>query len=297
MVRAVVCLVTWLAFSKLALGHEFLGYHSQENIQLSLRELASAYPHFVRFHSLGKSEQGRPIDYVVISNVEPEQVPAIYINGTHHGDEKASTESVLGLIDYLIQNRRVPAVRELLSNYAIYLQPIVNPDGHAANSRYDARGIDPNRDYSYPGRSDDESFKTPAVRLIKELTRKIKFRAALAFHSGMEGVLWAWAHSAETSNDYDTYYTLAKLTANAMGINRYQQSYWDYPTQGEFIDYVYMAHGTLAMTVEVANTPTPPPNELSAIVKRAIAGSVAFMLAIMDLDHGVLRIAHNSGRH
>ena len=295
MVRPLICLVFWLiTTSSEAFGISFHAYHGQEEIRASLLQLARQNPNLVHFHTLGYSEQGRNIDYVVVSHGEPESLPAIYINGTHHGDEKASTEGVLGLIDYLVKSRQLPVVRELLSNYAIYLQPLVNPDGHAANRRFDARGLDPNRDYAYPGRRDQDSFKTPAIRLVRDLTNRVRFRAALALHSGMEGVLWAWAHSAERPADFDVFFTLAKLTAQAMGMSQYRQSYSDYPALGEFIDYAYMTHGTLAMTVEVANNPTPPAEDLDAVVKRAVAGSVSFMLGIMDLDRGELSIIRNS---
>ena len=77
-------------------------------------------------------------------------------------------------------------------------------------------------------------------------------------------------------------------------MTQYRQSYSDYPAHGEFIDYVYMTHGTLAMTVELAGNPTPPAEDLDAVVKRAVAGSISFMLGIMDLDRGELGIIRNS---
>ena len=295
MARPLLGLLVWLLTTTQALALEFSHYHSQVDIDHYLLEMAREHPGLVHFHRLGRSEQGRPINYVVISSGDPEALPAIFLNGTHHGDERASTETVLGLVDFLVHEHHKPMLKELLSGYAIYLLPLVNPDGFALGTRFDAHGFDPNRDYSYPGRSDEESFKTSSIRLVKELSNSVRFRAALAFHSGMEGVLWAWAHTADKAPDHDIYYTLAKLTAGAMAVPRYMQSHQDYPAFGEFIDFVYMNHGTLALTVEVASQPTPPPRELAGVVKRAIGGSVAFMLAILELDRGELRIEHQNG--
>jgi predicted deacylase len=291
-VRAILLLLIWIGGASDVFAIDFARYHAQDEINSYMRDLAAANPGLVRFRALGYSEQGREIDYVVISKGDPETLPALYLNGTHHGNEKSSTESVLGLIDYLVTHRGDPHVGPLLDAYAIYLQPLVNPDGHAANTRGDARGRDPNRDYSYPERSDDESFKTPPVRLVKELTDKVKFHAAIAYHSGMEAVLWPLCYTPAHAAEYDTFYTLSKLTAEAMGIGQYMQSFRDYPSRGEFIDYAYLVHGTIALTLEVSAQGNPPAPELAAVVRRAIAGGMTFMLGVMQLDEGSLEIRH-----
>ena len=169
---------------------------------------------------------------------------------------------------------------------------MINPDGHALNSRNDARGRDPNRDYAFPERSDEESFKIAAVKLVKDLSDKVHFHAAAAFHSGMEGVLWPWCFSSQKNAEQDTFYTLSKIAAEAMGMTRYAQSFRDYPTKGEFIDYLYMTHGTLAVTIEVSNDGNPPAARLTHYVQRAVIGGLAFVHAVMMLDEGGLEIKH-----
>lgn len=290
MTRPIWGLVLWLVSSTPVWAIDFNRYHSQDQIKTYLQEVAHDHPELVRFHVLGYSEQGREIDYVVVSKGDPDALPALYMNGTHHGNEKSSTEAVLGLIDYLVKNHANADVSGLLDNYAVYLQPIVNPDGHAANTRGDASGRDPNRDYSYPDRDDGDSFKVQPIKLVKALSDKVRFRAAVAYHSGMEGVLWPWCFSGQRNPDHDTFYTLSKTAAEAMGMSRFAQSFNDYQTRGEFIDYQYMSHGTLAVTFEVSNDPTPAPATLARHVTRSIAGSMAFMLSVRELDLGILQI-------
>ncbi len=270
---------------------EFNKYHSQDEIKSWLLDLAKQHPELVKLKFLGYSQQGREINYIIISkHHEQENQPALYFNGTHHGNEKSSTESILGLIDFIIDNRSEPVVSEILDQYAIYLQPIVNPDGHALHSRMDSVGRDPNRDYSFPERDEQESFKIQDVRLVKSLVDQVKFRAAGAFHSGLEAILWPWCFTPQRNAENDTFYTLSKMTADAMGISRYAQSYSDYPTRGEFIDYVFMAHGTLALTFEVSPEPTPAAPRLAHYVQRSVKGALAFMRGVMALDRGNLRI-------
>ncbi len=288
--KAFILLAVWLAWALPAQALDFDRYHSQEDINSWMRQMARQAPELVRFHTLGYSEQGREIAYVVIAKGDPETMQSVYFNGAHHGNEKSSTETVLGMIDHLIAKRHDPEISKLLESYAFYLQPVVNPDGHALNMRGDARGRDPNRDYSFPERHEDESFKLGPVKLVKELTDRVRFRAAAAFHSGMEGVLWPWCYAPQRAADTDTFYTISKISAEAMGMSRYLQSYRDYPTRGEFIDYMYMSHGTLALTIEVSNEGNPPERLLTGYVRRAVLGALTFVHSVMLLDEGRLEI-------
>ena len=258
-------------------GLTFERYHTQQEINAYLRQIAADHPAVVQFRELGLSANGREISYVTISKGAPESLPAIYLNGTHHGNEKSSTEAVLGVLKILVDNQHTIDVSQLLESYTIYIQPLVNPDGHAVGSRYDARGRDPNRDYAHPDRPERQAFKIPSIQYVRALADRVKFRAAVAYHSGMEGVLWPWCHTKERNDDHDLFYTLSKKTALAMGMRTWAQSYRDYPTRGEFIDYVYWAHGTLGLTFEVSNVTTPKASELAKVVERSIAGTMAFL--------------------
>jgi predicted deacylase len=271
---------------------DFDRYHTQEEISSYMRAMASDQPDLVRYNLLGYSQEGRDIAYVTIGKHSGHgNRPALYLNGTHHGNEKSSTEGILGLIDYLIINKDNQAVSDLLENYTIYLQPLVNPDGHAYNIRENVDGFDPNRDYGFPGIPDEKAFKTSPVKLVKQLVDRIKPRAAAAYHSGMEGVLWPLCFTPKHSRDHDLYYTLAKSSAEAMGMKRYAQSFYDYPSKGEFIDYVYLAHNTLALTFEVSSQGNPPESQLLSVVQRSIIGAMTFMTDILAIDRNQFAIA------
>ena len=288
-------LFSGFAFSVNAADIYFNQYHTQSEIADFLRKEATTYPERVRFKVMGKSRQGREIAYVVISNQNPDSVPAIYLNGTHHGDEWSSTESILGLIDYLVMHASEPKVASLLDHYAIYLQPLVNPDGHAHSSRSDSQGVDPNRDYSYPERSEEKSFKVPEIQLVKSLVDRIQPVGAAAYHSGIEEVLWPWCFTEQVSKDEVRLGKIAEASAKAMGFDRYLQSYFDYATEGEFIDYTYQKFGTAAFTFEVSESKTPSVSELTAVVNRSIEGAMAFMTNLAPTQSSVLsRQAHFS---
>lgn len=85
----------------------------------------------------GKSLEGRPITGEVIGN-GPETV---LIMATIHGNEYAGTPLVARLSQHL---QRYP---HLAAGRRVVLMPIVNPDGYHHRVRYNASGVDLNRNF------------------------------------------------------------------------------------------------------------------------------------------------------
>jgi hypothetical protein len=240
-------------------------------------------PCLAQYKVLGQSVQGRDLAYLVIDATGQAQPPAVFANGTHHGDESASTEAALSIPDCLLRKGATDAsVRDLLRRYAFYVLPVVNPDGLAANSRLNADGIDINRDYSYPGRSDAGSFKTVEARLVKSLQEKVGFRAAIAYHSGAQEVLWPWCYTGDATLDDSFFRAAGQKTVQAMNFAIYQQSFDDYPTTGEYIDFAYWRNQTLAATFEMSTVKAPSTGALAGVVDGACKGTIAWAQAVAD---------------
>jgi hypothetical protein len=68
----------------------------------------------------------------------------------------------------------------------------------------------------------------------------------------------------------------------------YQQSYDDYPTEGEYIDFAYWRSHSLAATFEVSTAKTPNATLLAGVVDDACKGTVAWIQAVNDHDKGSL---------
>src|SRR5262249_30871998 len=90
--------------------------------------------------------------------------------------------------------------------------------------------------------------------------------------------------------DYTLHSMLAKTSALAMRFSRYLQSYDDYPSNGEFIDYLYWKQGTLALTFEVSDDKTPSESQLADIVARSVRGALAVAKGLRSYDRGELRL-------
>ncbi len=267
-------------------------YHDQNFIAKYLKTVSQQHSDIATLKTLGRSRQGREIKLITLSSGDPNNKPAIYINGTHHGNEKASTEGVLSIIDYFTDQKNQTDTAKILDRYALYIQPLVNPDGHAMNSRYESTGIDPNRDYSHPERDDQSSFQAPETRLVSQLLKRRKFLAAAAFHSGIEAVFWPWCYSDARSYDHKIFQSIGELIANAMGFPTFSQSYHDYQSHGEFIDYAYMKYRTFAFTIEVSRELAPAPNKLRGVRSRSIQATLAMILGLEESLRSSRQQAH-----
>ena len=278
--------VFWLFFASWqeakAFEISFDRYHSQNFINRYLLELEILYPDLVIHRNLGESQMGREISMIIMGkNIDlSEKRPAIYLNGTHHGNEKSSTEAVLAVIDHLIRNRNQQPVNRILKKFHIFLQPLVNPDGHARNSRFSSTGFDPNRDYATPRKPESESFTLKETRLVKSLLETRRFIGSIAYHSGVEAIFWPWCFSRERNKGTKLFRSIAAIMADSMGFSYFQQSYNDYKTDGEFIDYAFMKYGTYAMTLEVSREHTPSPRRLRYVMQRTVKGTLSFIESI-----------------
>ena len=256
------------------------GYPDPKELSSWLVQEAKRYPGRMQVFSLGQSVRGHPLTLAVVGSGRDKE--AILINGAHHGDEKITVLVALGFVDFLNKNFDHPEVKALLGRYQFVVLPLVNPDGYCAHSRLNAQGIDINRDYLSPSEdaAGDSGFKTPEARLIRDLVAKKRFLGALALHSGDEAVYWPLGDSPRPSNHHAVFEDLARSTAARMGFVRSMQSYFDYPTQGEFIDYVYRKYQILGLTVEVSRDHLPQAGRHRGIITQGIDGILSYVASL-----------------
>ncbi len=260
-----------------------LRYHDEAEVTAWMKSLPARAPGITQYKVIGTSFEGREIGVISIGDDVTRvgsRKPSIVINATHHGDEKIGTESSLHLIETLIEERDRPEIARMLAHYVFHVQPIVNPDGHFLGTRLDSRQRDINRDYAYPGRPDRRAFKTPEARAVRDLIDGEDVQAAIALHSGTEGVLWPWCHTREAPPDAPFLTRLAWRTARSLGTTA-RQSWHDYPSAGEFTDFVYWRQKAPALTIEVDRRHMPHPSQINTISARTTKGILAFVGELM----------------
>lgn len=131
-------------------------YHTVDVMYEWLRRWNERYPELVELYEVGRSFEGRPILQVTLTNEATGSdldKPAAFFEGGRHSGEVTSSESILWLIQHLLEGYgEDPEITALLDHSAIYLRPQNNPDGsnlyhHTAQAnRSSVRPHDSDRD-------------------------------------------------------------------------------------------------------------------------------------------------------
>lgn len=108
-------------------------YHTVDVMYQWLFRWSREYPDLVDVYAVGESFEGRPILQASLTNENTGShldKPAAYFEGGRHSGEVTSSESVLWLMQHLLEEYGSdPEITALLDHNVIYLRPQNNPDG------------------------------------------------------------------------------------------------------------------------------------------------------------------------
>lgn len=234
-----------------------LQFTSYEQMVDQMKQAAVDHPGILTLDTLGYSVEGRMILGAKISDIpdQEENEPEFRIIGCHHGNEYMSVEMALLMLEYLTDNYESDSqTTHLVNDLEIWIIPMMNPDGRTAGTRYNADGVDLNRDYGYmwdygsPG-----IFSQPETKTIREHALKNNFSVSLSFHTSGDVMNHVWnykdfpvadsAFIVDISEEYGSYngYWVVE------GYNWYQ-------TYGDCNDWSYGSRGDIDATIETANS-------------------------------------------
>ena len=237
-----------------------------------MQEIADNYPELVRMVSSGQSVQGREIWMLKITDnpdVEEDE-PEFKYTSTIHGNEGVGTEMTIRLAELLTGSYGVdPDLTQLVNEIEIWLCPIHNPDGYVAGSRYNANGVDLNRDF--PDRItdpyDDPTDREPETQAFMNFGYDQRFVMGANYHTGalVVNVPWDSVVGVEYAPDDAIFmeFGIGYAMRNPMiwggpfddGITRGWE--W-YIIRGGMQDWAYHWQGEHHVTIELA-TQMPPP--------------------------------------
>jgi len=125
----------------------------------------------------GWSAESRPIHY----QVHGEGPMVVLVIATIHGNEPSGTPLVERLA------RELDGRPRLFEGRTVVLCPLANPDGRARNVRWNARGVDLNRNYPSLNfrpshRNGPGPLSEPESRVIAELVREVDPERVLSIH-------------------------------------------------------------------------------------------------------------------
>lgn len=130
-----------------------------------------------RKNFIGFSNQGRAIEYLVVGDGEYR----IFLVGSIHGNEPTGRVLIWKFLNSVSMN---PG---LLNGKKLIVIPNANPDGVCQNSRYNARGVDLNRNFDTPNRINNRrngsnALSEPESRAIVSIITRYQPHRLISLH-------------------------------------------------------------------------------------------------------------------
>lgn len=240
----------------------------QEHVQF-MWTLAASHISLAQMINVGYSVQNRPMWALRVTGPGYAK-PAVFYHGAEHGNEQAPASVVQYVANHLLSNYATdPEVAALVNNVEWYLMPIMNPDGYVAYNRYNANGVDLNRNWGGPGSGQDPwggpyPFSEPETQHMRDfLIAHPTMRVHIDLHGYVPWIMWPWGHTPEHCPDHSTFLAVGTVFRNliaAAGGGTYQiGTIYEvaYPVSGSSTNYSYGVLDRWAFGIEVVDSDMP----------------------------------------
>ena len=256
-------------------------YHDYNELTLFMQNIANQYPNITQLESIGQSVQGRELWVMQISDNPGfnEAEPEFKYIANMHGDETPGREFSLYFIELLCESYGFDSrLTNLVDNTDIYIMPTMNPDGFELGQRYNANGVDLNRDF--PDQFDDPNNtvngREPETRAVMEWSAEHNFVLSANMHSGALVVNYPFdgpqTGSYSACPDDDLFVQVALVYSDSHpnmeqggfnnGITNGAQ--W-YALSGGMQDWNYVWEENFEVTLEQHQTKFPNSNQLNSL--------------------------------
>jgi carboxypeptidase D len=263
------------------LGEKF---HTPQEIGAYFETMENRYPGIAAYSSLPITEGEDGVIHVLTITDSPgadEAEPEIQIAGGIHGNEEASVELCLYLVNRLLMGytSREKNVTGLVDGAEIRIMPLVNPRGFLAGTRENPDGVDLNRNFGWgwghTSNSGPEPFSEPETRALRDDALRNRYNLHINIHTGAEGlaVPWDYIGTTESLGQPDTYtleeyeelygpgypllyrwggYYRDRVRENGMTGFFLLQGYDWYPAYGTWMDWIRGERGANSFTLEIS---------------------------------------------
>ena len=279
-------------------------YHNYEELTTFLQNIANEYPNITKLQSIGQSVQGRELWVIEISDnpglneVEPEFK---YI-ANMHGDETVGRELSLYLIEWLVKGFDTNSrITELINNTAIFIMPSMNPDGFESGQRYNANGVDLNRDFpdQFTDPNNSSLGREPETKAVMDWSSNKSFTLSANMHTGALVANYPFdgpssgTYSSCPDDDLFIHMSLAYSNAHpdmesggfSNGITN--GSEW-YALNGGMQDWNYVWENNFEITLEQSQVKWPNSNQLEGLWEDHREPMLSYIEEIHDGIRGIV---------
>lgn len=251
-------------------------YPSFQEIQERLQALQKKYTNIFQLFSIGKSNDGRDLWVMKISDhpTEDEAEPEVKYISSMHGDEITGRELMMRLIDWIGQRYGDdPQIKDLVDNTEIFIMPSMNPDGSERIQRGNALGYDLNRDFpdfSTPDHENNPHGRQVETQAVMKWQGERHFALSANFHGGAQVVNYPWDTTDEFHPFNDLILDISRRYADKVPYMRDSRDFeggvvrgyvW-YEVDGGMQDWSDFWYGDLQVTIELSNQKWPRYSEM-----------------------------------
>ena len=147
------------------------GFTNYDDMMSFLNSIIEKHPDVVTLSFIGESQKKKKIPMLVLNRNNGQEKIKVWFQGGLHGDEPASTESMLYLFDKILNDA---TYSYLLDKITLTIIPMANIDGYEKQDRYAANGLDLNRD--------QVKLLAPESNYLKQAFSNFGAEVAIDFH-------------------------------------------------------------------------------------------------------------------
>ncbi|MEO0077679.1 MAG: M14 family zinc carboxypeptidase [candidate division WOR-3 bacterium] len=247
-------------------------FHTYEQLRDTWIVIAQNHPGICVLDTIGISAGGRLLLAMKVSDnpTVMEGEPRICFDFSIHGNENNGCEIAhWALIRLVADYGTDPLITYLVNNREIWLCPMDNPDGLVSRSRYNAHGVDCNRNYGYSWDAGGPSvFSEPEANCFYHLAEENPMAMWTQYHSGTTASMWCWGYTTKATMDSVLNAWEMQRYGSICNYPAYQIARGLYSVHGGSTDWYYGARGALGFGHEVCNGQPSPVGEIDTICRK-----------------------------
>ena len=250
-------------------------YFSIDQYNQFMVSTANSYPNICQLVQVGSSTQNRPLYFLKITDnpTIQEAEPEFRYLSSIHGDEVVGYDMCIRLIQLLTSEYGInDRITNLVNNTEIWICPMMNPDGFVLGQRYNAAGIDLNRNFPMPSGNQHPDGNPTAIEntAIMNHATSNSFVLSANFHGGalVANYPWDYTYTLTPDNDILIQAALTYSSHNSSMYNSYEfpqgitnGAQW-YVITGSMQDWFYGFTDCMDITMEIGLNKWPPANQL-----------------------------------
>jgi len=247
------------------------GYYTVEELNEIADSLALNFPAICTKHLLGSGSFSHELWALKISDNSSldENEPELLFDGGIHGDEIGGPENLIRFArDLCLGYDNNPDMTYAVDNAETWIIYCINPYGRDFMTRYNANGVDVNRDCGYMWNAEGNStgiFSQPETKVLRNMLRAHQFVIHISYHSGTEFISYPWSYREELTPDNANHEFLAQQYASNSGYTNIPIGpgfSGMYAINGSTKDYGYGATGAISWSMEISLSKQPPASQI-----------------------------------